>query len=322
MSEPPRYRLSTIGPAWILGPPMALATLYLLAIGEWLAVALFAAYALYQGLFTWLTFRVTGPPAAAAEDGAIQAARHESQRPAADGSRTRRGPGLLPFAFCLDRIWLQLAVILGVIALSGLYAFEIPLWSGLVGWLQALGERTLPAAWVGGPGNAVANPAQYFVIPLLLLLALGARPAELGLGRGHGAWRACAVWLAIPALTWLALLALGLLPPQTLARRLIGNALQNGFFEEFLFRGALQTRLAHLLAPGWALAAQALLFGLWHLEANTRMMGGDLLAGLAVCLLSQTASGLWLGLIFQRTRNLVAPAVVHVTMNAFGQTFG
>lgn len=311
---PPRYRPSRIGPAWIVAPLMALAALYLLAIGEWLGVALFAAYALYEGLFTWLTFRVTGPPAAVAGLAGIQANQPEAQRPSAEGKHNRGS-----FAGCVA---LQLAVILGVIALSGLSPFEIPLWSGLVGWLQALGERALPAAWVGGPGNAVANPAQYFVIPLLLLLALGARPAELGLGRGHRVWRTCAVWLAIPALTWLALLALGLLPAQTLARRLIGNALQNGFFEEFLFRGALQTRLAHLLAPGWAIAAQALLFGLWHLEANTRMMQGDLLAGLSVCLLSQTVSGLWLGLIFQRTRNLVAPSVVHVTMNAFGQTFG
>lgn len=308
------HRLSAIRPAWALGPPMAAAALYLLAIGEWLGVALFAAYALYEGLFTWLTFRVTGPPAAAAELSGSQANQPEVQRPNAEGKHNRRG-----FAY---RMALQLIVILGVIALSGLYAIEIPLWSDMVRWLYALGERALPAAWVGGPGNAVANPAQYFVIPLLLLLALGARPAELGLGRGHRVWRACAVWLAIPALTWLALLALGMLPAQTLARRLIGNALQNGFFEEFLFRGALQTRLAHLLAPGWALAAQALLFGLWHLEANTRMMQGDLLAGLAVCLLSQTVSGLWFGLIFQRTRNLVAPSVVHVTMNAFGQTFG
>lgn len=35
--------------------------------------------------------------------------------------------------------------------------------------------------------------------------------------------------------------------------------------EEFLFRGALQTRLRWLRGPGWALVIQALVFGAWHL---------------------------------------------------------
>ena len=103
---------------------------------------------------------------------------------------------------------------------------------------------------------------------------------------------------------------------------MIGNSLQNGFFEEFLFRGALHTRLSRLLPAPGALVLQALLFGLWHLGANIRMMDGDLLAGAAVCIVSQTIGGLAYGLVFTRTRNLIAPSVAHVMMNAFGQTFG
>jgi membrane protease YdiL (CAAX protease family) len=77
-----------------------------------------------------------------------------------------------------------------------------------------------------------------------------------------------------------------------------------------------------VLNPTWALAVQALIFGLWHLSANTQMMDGNVLAGLAVCTLVQIVSGLVYGLVFLRTRNLLAPSVAHVLMNAFGQTIG
>ena len=222
-------------------------------------------------------------------------------------------------------IGLQMGVILLVVGITAFNAVDptrIPLWSQMVAWLQTLGERTLPVEWVGGPGNAVANPVQYFVIPLLLLLALGARLRSLGFARGHRSWRVCALWAALPALTWLVLLAAGQLPPMTLVRRLLGNSLQNGFFEEFLFRGALYTRLKHLLPGDWALVGQALVFGIWHIGGNTRLMDGNLLAGLAACLVSQAVFGLAAGILFQRTRNLLAPSVMHVLMNTFGQTFG
>jgi len=127
--------------------------------------------------------------------------------------------------------------------------------------------------------------------------------------------------LLLPLLVWIVLIAMGQLPLQTLARRLIGNALQNGFFEEFLFRGALQSRLSTVIAPGWALVVQALLFGLWHVEANLRMFSGDWLGALAWCIVLQAVMGLFFGLLLQQTRSLIAPAVAHVISNAIGQTF-
>lgn len=282
---------------WLIAAAWLISAMYLTATGHlaWLAFA--GAAGAYQLLLAGLSVRLTRP------------------MPQEPVETTKPEPW---------RSGAQLAVVLLVIAVTGLSSagLRIPGWSVLVDGLQALGERTLPAAWVGGPGNAVANPVQYFVIPLILLLLLGAHPGEMGLGRSHRAWRVSALWSALPLLTWLALMPNGLLPPNVLARRLIGNSLQNGFFEEFLFRGALQTRLNRLMPPMGALAVQAVLFGLWHLNGNTRMMGGDLLAGLAVCFVSQAISGLAYGLVFSRTRNLLAPSVAHVMMNAFGQTFG
>jgi membrane protease YdiL (CAAX protease family) len=126
--------------------------------------------------------------------------------------------------------------------------------------------------------------------------------------------------LALPAGLLLVLLVLGQATIQLAVRRFLSNALQNGFFEEFLFRGALQTRLGYVMGPASALVSQALLFGLWHLGGNVEMVGGNWAGGLAVCVLSQGVSGLIFGLVFQRTRNLLAPACAHIGMNVLGQT--
>ena len=50
-----------------------------------------------------------------------------------------------------------------------------------------------------------------------------------------------------------------------LAARLVSNALDDGFFERFLFRGALQPRLRGLVGPSSGLVLQELVFGAWHL---------------------------------------------------------
>lgn len=284
----PLYRLPFVQLFAIL---CLVSALYLWLQGYTILLGLVAAGAVVWGILTWMSVRVT-----------------ESTPPAEPIVSAGR-----------DHLWLQIGVILLFAALANQ---PLPLWGYLVERLRALGEQILPVAWVGGPGNAIANPVQYFVIPFLVLLLLGAKPAELGLQWGYRTWRVCLVWLLLPLLVWIGLLAMGQLPLQTLARRLIGNALQNGFFEEFLFRGALQSRLSPVIAPGWALVVQALLFGLWHVEANLRMFSGDWWGALAWCIVSQAVIGLFFGLLFQRTRSLIAPAVAHVIINAIGQTFG
>lgn len=277
-------------PLSILGGLWLVSALYLLVQGQAVPVALATAAFLFWGAHTWLSVRLTPPQ-----------------------------PAALPPQPPTGRLWGQIAVILLFIAIANQ---PLPGWGALVDGLRALGEATLPARWVGGPGNAVANPVQYFVLPLLALLFLGAKPAELGLQWGYRSWRVCGIFLLIPTVTWLALIGLGNLPVQTVVRRLIGNALQNGFFEEFLFRGALQSRLNQRLSNHGALVLQALIFGFWHLEANLAMFAGDWLAALAWSVVSQAMISLLFGLLFQRTRSLLVPSVAHVVSNAFGQTFG
>jgi len=58
-------------------------------------------------------------------------------------------------------------------------------------------------------------------------------------------------------------------------RELLRNAFSAGFSEEFLFRGALMSRLTRVVPTGWALFAQASLFGLWHYGAATYAAKGN-----------------------------------------------
>lgn len=278
--------------AWqLLGMLWLVSSFYLLIQGHTLSLALMIAALLFWGLHTWLSVRVTAPPPATL--------------PLVSGKQWQN--------------WLQIGLLILFVAIANQ---PLPLWRDFVTRLRTLGEQSLPVVWVGGPGNAVANPVQYFVLPLLVLLLLGAKPRELGLQWGQGTGRVCAIWLLLPVVTFGVLMGMGKLPAQTLARRLLGNMLQNGFFEEFLFRGALQSRLAKVLSLAWALVTQALLFGLWHLNANLAMFDGDWPSAVAWCIVSQAMIGLLFGILFQRTRSLIAPSVVHVLINTVGQTFG
>ncbi len=293
-----RRRVTKPSPYWRLAvrfalPAYVLAVAYLLAVGEAGLVALLAANGLYLALMSWLTARVTDTVSS-------------------DRRRTEGGRSIVRW---------QLGVVALFVLITAIGSSSVPVWSDVVGWAHGVGESFLPVRWFGGPGNAVANPVQYFVAPLLLLLALGARPRGLGLGPGHRAWRVSLLWSALPLAVSLGLVVMGAVGPQAMARRFIANTFQNGFFEEFLFRGALQSRLSRLMSEPRAWMVQALVFGLWHLRANTEMMDGSLAAGLAVCIVSQFVTGLAFGYVFRRTRNLIAPSVAHVATNVLGQSF-
>lgn len=224
--------------------------------------------------------------------------------------------------------WLQLAVIGFFILLTGYRGFvfnvmpgrssTIPVWSWFGDWFADLGGRYLSGVVDHSPGLAAANFAGYFLIPFVILLLLGACLPDLGFGKGHRVWQVTALWVVIP----LVFFALNILNGSTsllgLGAMFLGNLLRNGFSEEFLFRGALQTRLNHWLGSDWALVLQALVFAIWHLGADTQFMGGDVLQGLALGIASHSISGLAMGVIFQRTRNLIAPSIVHVVINMFG----
>jgi membrane protease YdiL (CAAX protease family) len=216
------------------------------------------------------------------------------------------------------RLWLQLAVVLLAIAYT--------LFRG-----QALRSPELEALPLLGPLTArindldfeLGNPLLYVVVPLVPLLLLGARPAELGLAlpRSRADWTRTGLVILVMAFLNLAYivpaLIFGNFTLNTFGRRLLSNLLQNGFSEEFLMRGALMTRLVRLSDSTWGLVLSSLVFGLWHYNANLPMFAGSGLAALTFSLISQGIAGVGYALAFQRGGNLVAPSAQHALSHFF-----
>lgn len=219
-------------------------------------------------------------------------------------------------------IYAQIAFILLIIVITGLggMAFHnmiddvyIPIWSDIN---RAIGSISFDLL---GSDTFLSNPWRYFVVPFIVLLLMRARPAELGFGRGHRVWRVVALWCIIPLAAILFAGVAGMVSFERVGRLFFSNALNNGFFEEFLFRGALQTRLRRLMSPAWAIAITGLIFGVWHLGLGYANYGSvGLPATIASTIVYQGFMGVAFGIIFERTRNLIAPSIVHVVLNVFG----
>lgn len=81
--------------------------------------------------------------------------------------------------------------------------------------------------------------------------------------------------------------------------------------EELLFRGAIQGRLRRSFGPVTAVVLSSLVFGSIHLLNFTGSLVGAF-AGVAVV----TVGGLVFGTLYEWTRNLLVPIVVHGSYNA------
>jgi len=289
----------TSSAAWCFATIWAVAAVYLIAIGRISAVL--SALCLFAILmvFCVITAGIT----------------KTEHKPKVNLSQTWQGLLLL-----------QIAVIAFFICITGYTSLmfhgvverhPIPVWSPIIRAFGHLGEQVFSADVVSYPALAMANPAKYFLLPLPFLLLLGARFSQLGFRRGHRTWSILALWCFVPVGLWAFQLAFGYLSYSVLTRRWLSHLLQNGFGEEFLYRGALQTRLRALLSPSWAIVIQALLFGIWHFAANFNSMSiSGTTVVIAFSIVRTATVGLAFGIIFQRTRNLLACSVVHVVVNS------
>jgi membrane protease YdiL (CAAX protease family) len=223
------------------------------------------------------------------------------------------------------RGWLQLGVVLLLVLLvyqALLASFgllppsltTVPIWTG---FLSAVYQAQ---ASLGVPPNYLLVPLIYFVIPFAVLLLLGARPGELGFARGYHVWRIAALWSVLPLALILIAFAQGHWTLPSLLRRTVQTTLNSGPFEEFLFRGALLTRLATLFGNGWGIVLSGLAFGLLHVAPiAASQTHGNLVAGAAIGLLQQGVGGMGFAIVVCRTRNLLATSIIHVVSNiAFG----
>ncbi len=287
--------------AWFFAAIWLIAAVYLIAIGRgYVALLSFCLLAILM-FFCVITVRIT----------------KTEYKPKVKLSRTRHGLLLLQIVVIAFFICITLYTSLmfhGVVEPR-----TIPVWSGVIGAFSRLGEQVFSNKIVVNPTLALANPAQYFFLPLSLLLFLGARFTELGFSRGHRTLSVIGLWCFIPVGVLVYLVVFGCLSFSLLGRRLLSHLMINGIGEEFLLRGALQTRLRALLNASWAIVIQALIFGIWHFATNFGSIGmTGSAAVIAFCVIKTSTAGLAYGIIFQRTRNILACSVIHVVANSLG----
>lgn len=92
------------------------------------------------------------------------------------------------------------------------------------------------------------------------------------------------------------------------------------FFEEFFFRGILQTRLTQYFKSGISgVLVASILFGLYHLPFQYYHAGAanaDIVHSFSNVLTEQMISAPIFGILWFRTRNLMAPITLHALIDA------
>jgi membrane protease YdiL (CAAX protease family) len=158
----------------------------------------------------------------------------------------------------------------------------------------------------------------YAVIPVALILILLKVPVRaLGLGSfRRGVLATTGLWLIAPIVTFVVLLLTGRLRILFLFRVLLSNLLQNGFCEEFLYRGVLLSRLRALLPGGWALVLQALVFGACHYGLDVTTYHGNRLDAAAEMIVNQALFGYAMGFLVLRLGNIAVPVAFHSMWDA------
>ncbi|MEZ0364444.1 lysostaphin resistance A-like protein [Mycobacterium sp. pUA109] len=218
------------------------------------------------------------------------------------------------------RIYVDVAVVVVVLALTNLIAHFTTPWAGVA---------AVPAAAVG---------------LVLLVRSRGLGWAELGLGRDH--WKAGVGYALAAVAVVAAVIAVGALLPWTrpmflnnryatvsgalLASMLI-IPLQTVIPEELAFRGVLHGALNRAWGFRGVAAAGSLLFGLWHIATSlgltagnvgfTRLFGGGLLgmaAGVTLAVCATAAAGFVFSWLRRRSGSLIAPIALHWSLNGLG----
>jgi membrane protease YdiL (CAAX protease family) len=175
-----------------------------------------------------------------------------------------------------------------------------------------------------GLGNGdTALPNFFFdaLIPGALLLALGAKPIELGLTAWRrGSWQALLGALVLPAIivvTWFANKhGTTAVPVFFLAH----NFLSNGFSEEFMMRGMVLSHLRAFLSKEWSLVVQAVLFGLFHINVFRTPDNWWLECARNVAM--NAPMGYFLALIALRARSILLPGLIHTTLDTMDNLIG
>lgn len=170
-------------------------------------------------------------------------------------------------------------------------------------------------------GTGLPNFVLYALLPGVLVLALGARLREIGLGRpARGTLLAIAACTGLFVLSWIFRLAQGHLTLSALALYLAHNALSNGFSEEFSSRGLILAHLRAFMRSDWALLVQALCFALLHVAASVH--DEPTMLGVFANIISlNMPMGIVFGMMALRTRSVALPATLHTALDTVRNVF-
>lgn len=218
------------------------------------------------------------------------------------------------------RVYVDIAVVVVVLALTNLIAHLTTPWAGVA---------TVPAAAVG---------------LVILIRSRGLDWAELGLSREH--WKSGAGYALAAVAVVLSVIAIGAALPMTrtmfmnnhyatvsgaLVASMIIIPLQTVIPEELAFRGVLHGALDRAWGFRGVAAAGSLLFGLWHITTSlgltssnvgfTRLFGGGvfgMLAGVTLAVVATATAGFVFTWLRRRSGSLIAPIALHWSLNGIG----
>ncbi|MBV8860284.1 MAG: CPBP family intramembrane metalloprotease [Mycobacterium sp.] len=218
------------------------------------------------------------------------------------------------------RIYLDVAVVVVVLALTNLIAHFTTAWAGVA---------IVPAAAIG-------------LVVLLRFNGLGW--GELGLGREH--WKSGAAYALAAVALVMAVIAMGALLPVTrpmfmnnryatisgaLVASMVIIPLQTVIPEELAFRGVLHGALNRAWGFRGVALGGSLLFGLWHVATSlgltssnvgfARLFGGGtvgMLVGVTLAVVATAAAGLVFSWLRRRSGSLIAPIALHWSLNGLG----
>jgi membrane protease YdiL (CAAX protease family) len=175
----------------------------------------------------------------------------------------------------------------------------------------------LPRLGLGIRGRTAANAGFATAYALAARAEPGRdswRGVRCGLLAASGVVAGYVAALAVPSLRWrLAELAERGPDVSTAEWAAVHIPLGTVYSEELVFRGTLDPLLDHAFGPRTGALLGAATFGLWHI-APARAGGDSVPATVAVT----AAGGLVFGWLRRRTAGTVAPALLHLAMNAGG----
>jgi membrane protease YdiL (CAAX protease family) len=210
------------------------------------------------------------------------------------------------------------------IVIAAVYVWFCFLGAFLTGHIPALAAAMYAAytAHTGLPRGLVSPlvTGTVVVLPLIVLLSLGASLRQLGMRWSSGGPIRLALWIAIPVAIWIWRLAGGLGFGAFLVI-LLENFMLNGLPEEFLFRGTILSYARCFLSTDWALFIQAMLFALAHYAVTINEEHGRPLLILANIVGQNAPMGLLFALMTLRSRSIAMSTIVHFSIDATTKMF-